>query len=90
MKNVNLQKILQLLMSNVETSDEVADLANYLIKDLQIQPGTGLAGFLKVDSKFDNYAAVRVWIKRRLPKIDTGDFEANYQVIKKEFLAIWP
>lgn len=89
MKNVNYEKIMQLVMTNIEASDAVNDLVNKLIKELQIQTGFGLAGFLKEDSKLDNFAAVRAWVNKRFPKIDTGDFEENYRILKHEFIEIW-
>lgn len=84
--NPVIYELLQRIQHNVDTSHEVNQLANLLIKDFSIQPGFGLAGFLQVDSHFDNFAAVRYWIHQQYAKVDTGDVTENYAVIKDKFL----
>ena len=47
-------------------SNGADNIANYLICELCIQSGSGLARFLNVDSCFDNHMAMRVWVQTRL------------------------
>ena len=47
-------------------SNGADNIANYLICELCIQSGTGLARFLNMDSCFDNHMALRIWVQTRL------------------------
>lgn len=90
MNSITLDALLKRISQNVDTSHEVNQLANWLIKELSIQSGFGLANFLQVDSHFDNFAAVRYWIHQQYTEIDTGDVAENYALLKNKFLDCMP
>lgn len=93
---LNPQKLVRRLQSQAPVFDTVFDsgndLANRLIKNLQIQSGFGLAGFLNVDGHLDNFMAVRVWVNQQLTRLydDTVTAEVLYNEIEHRFYACVP
>lgn len=50
-------------------------LSRNLIEDFCIQPGSNLSFFLEVDSKYDNYESVRIWVQRMLDYVISDPFD---------------
>ena len=82
MNSTLMETIMARINTNIEASKEVNALANQLIKEFNVQAGFGLAGFLQVDSHFDNFAAVRAWVNKHYIKLDTGHEGENLLLLK--------
>lgn len=85
-----LDKLLQRVNTNIEASHEVHAIANELIREFHVQCGFGLAGFLQVDSHYDNFAAVRAWVAKNFMKLDTGNADENFLLFKDKFVDCLP
>ena len=66
MKMIDYDKLHATFRPSGYISNGADNIANYLICELCIQSGTGLARFLSVDSCFDNHMALRIWVQKRL------------------------
>lgn len=66
MKFINYDKLHAALKPSGYVSQDANSIANTLICELYIQPGSGLARFLSVNSCFNNHMALRVWVQKRL------------------------
>ena len=72
MKIINYEKLFGEFKRNGAISVDANEITNTLIRELCIQPGTGIARFLGVKPCFDNHMAVRVWVQKRLN--DNSDY----------------
>ena len=90
MLSVNAKQLTKLLKAQNETTKQSNQIANQLIKDLEVQNGFGLAGFLEVDTNFDNFTAMRVWTYRQVKKFYDGDFPPDYDFLKSKFKDLFP
>ena len=88
MLGVNAKQLGKLLKAQNETSKQSNQIANQLIKDFEVQNGFGLAGFLEVDTNFDNFTAMRVWTHRQIKKFYNGDFPPDYEFLKSKFFKV--
>lgn len=66
MKMIDYDKLHATFKPSGYVSNDADNIANYLICELCIQSGSGLARFLNVDSCFDNHMALRIWVQKRL------------------------
>ena len=66
MKIIDYDKLFAELKPNGYVSEDANTIANMLIYDLCIQPGSNLARFLGVKPCFDNHMAMRIWVQKRL------------------------
>ncbi|PYE39579.1 hypothetical protein [Psychrobacter fozii] len=66
MKIIDYDKLHATFKPSGYVSNDANNIGNYLICELCIQSGSGLARFLNVDSCFDNHMAMRVWVQKRL------------------------
>ena len=66
MKSIDYDKLHAAFKPSGYVSKDANTIANILIHDLCIQPGSNLARFLEVKTCFDNHMAMRVWIQKRL------------------------
>ena len=66
MKIINYEELFGEFKRDGVISKDANQIANTLICELCIQPGTGLAKFLGVKACFDNHMALRVWVQQRL------------------------
>lgn len=66
MKIIDYDKLFAELKPSGHISEDANIIANTLICELCIQTGSSLARFLNVDSCFENYMAIRVWVQKRL------------------------
>ena len=66
MKMIDYDKLHATFKPSGYVSNGADNTANYLICELCIQSGTGLARFLSIDSCFDNHTALRIWVQMRL------------------------
>ncbi|MBF2719418.1 hypothetical protein IP510_05940 [Psychrobacter sp. NG254] len=66
MKMIDYDKLHATFKPSGYVSNGADNIANYLICELCIQSGSGLARFLNVDSCFDNHMALRIWVQKRL------------------------
>ena len=64
-------------------------LARDLIVECEIQSGYGLAFFLEVNKMFDNFVAMRVWVKRMLDNGAVDQFN-QLEELKKLLMKILP
>lgn len=92
---LNPEKLAIVLKSQAPVTSSVMDsndLANRLIKNLHIQSGFGLAGFLNVESHTDNFGAVRSWVNKQLVKLQQveSDIDWLYQELEHRFLDCMP
>ena len=90
MLGVNARQLTKLLKAQNETTKQSNQISNQLIKDLEVQNGFGLAGFLEVDTNFDNFTAMRVWTYRQIKKFYDGDFAPDYDFLKRKLIEIVP
>jgi len=88
MLGVNAKQLSKLLKAQNETSRQSNQIANQLIKDFEVQNGFGLAGFLEVDTNFDNFTAMRVWTHRQIKKFYDSDFPPDYEFLKSKFFKV--
>lgn len=95
---VSPSQLALLLQSHCAADESLLDqgnkLANQLIKNLQIQSGFGLAGFLNVDSHLDNFNAVRIWVNKQLvklqPELSEDDTSWLYEELEHRFYDCMP
>lgn len=66
MKSIDYHKLHAAFKPSGYVSQDANTIANILIYDLCIQPGSNLARFLEVKTCFDNHMAMRVWVQKRL------------------------
>ena len=66
MKIIDYDKLFAEFKPNGYVSEDANTIANMLIYDLCIQPGSNLARFLGVKPCFDNHMAMRIWVQKRL------------------------
>ena len=66
MKIIDYDKLFAEFKPNGYVSEDAHTIANMLIYDLCIQPGSNLARFLGVKPCFDNHMAIRIWVQKRL------------------------
>ena len=66
MKMIDYDKLHATFKPSGYVSNDANNIGNYLICELCIQSGTGLARLLNVDSCFDNHMALRIWVQKRL------------------------
>ena len=66
MKIIDYDKLHATFKPSGYISNDANNIGNYLICELCIQSGSGLARFLNVDSCFDNHMALRIWVQKRL------------------------
>lgn len=66
MKIIDYDKLHATFKPSGYVSNDANNIGNYLIFELCIQSGSGLARFLNVDSCFDNHMALRIWVQKRL------------------------
>ena len=66
MKIIDYDKLFAEFKPNGYVSEDAHTIANMLIYDLCIQPGSNLARFLGVKPCFDNHMAMRIWVQKRL------------------------
>ena len=66
MKIIDYNKLFAELKPNGYVSEDANTIANMLIYDLCIQPGSNLARFLEIKPCFDNHMAMRIWVQKRL------------------------
>lgn len=90
MLGVNAKQLTKLLKAQNETTKQANQIANKLIKDLEVQNGFGLASFLEVDTNFDNFTAVRVWTQRQIKKFCDGKLSPDYDFLKHKFYETLP
>ncbi|MCG8148813.1 hypothetical protein H9W84_11935 [Moraxella sp. PS-22] len=90
MLGVNAKQLTKLLKAQNETTKQSNQIANQLIKELEVQNGFGLAGFLEVDTNFDNFTAMRVWTYRQIKQFYDGDFPPDYDFLKRKLTDIVP
>ncbi|OBX84251.1 hypothetical protein [Faucicola atlantae] len=88
--SANTRRRLQQLIANCQISDEVNHIANELIKEVNVQSGFGLANFLNVDSKLDNFAAVRAWVNKHYRSLNTDNDDENLNIFKHKFYECLP
>ena len=63
MKFIDYDKLHAAFKPSSYVSKDANTIANILIYDLCIQPGSNLARFLEVKTCFDNHMAMRVWVQ---------------------------
>ena len=80
MLGVNAKQLTKLLKAQNETTKQSNQIAN----------GFGLAGFLEVDTNFDNFTAMRVWTYRQIKQFYDGDFPPDYDFLKRKLTDIVP
>jgi hypothetical protein len=78
----------QQIYCNIWIPLKTYDLAEWLIRSFNIQPGYGLARYLGVSRRYNNYRAVQVWVleqQRTWPaeKRTTG-------ILRREFSLLLP
>ena len=66
MKTIDYNKLFAEFKPKGYVSEDANTIANMLIYDLCIQPGSNLARFLGVKPCFDNHMAMRIWVQKRL------------------------
>ena len=66
MKIINYEQLFGEFKPDGAISEDANLIANALIRDLHIQPGSNLSRFLGVKRCFDNDMAMRVWVQKRL------------------------
>lgn len=74
---------------NVNSTDNLK-ITNQLIKDLEIQNGFGLASFLELDSNFNNYTALRVWVNKRCEYLYNYELSDKLLKLKNELREALP
>ncbi|WP_201583386.1 hypothetical protein [Psychrobacter jeotgali] len=66
MKIINYEELFAEFKPDGAISEDANEIANMLIRELCIQPGSHLARFLGVKTCFDNHMALRVWVQKHL------------------------
>lgn len=90
MKMINYNDLLAKFKPSGYVSEDANGIANTLICELYIQPGSGLARFLSVDSCFDNHMALRVWVQKRLDASIGYVVDDMYQQLQGELYGLLP
>ncbi|WP_286740448.1 hypothetical protein [Psychrobacter sp. UBA3068] len=90
MKTIDYDELLTAFKPSGYVSEDANGIANTLICELHIQAGAGLARFLSVDSCFDNYMALRVWVQKRLDASIGYVADDMYQQLQRELYGLLP
>ncbi|MGP4864226.1 hypothetical protein ACTXGK_08535 [Psychrobacter sp. T6-5] len=90
MKMIDYDKLHATFKPSSYVSNDANHIANYLICELCIQSGTGLARFLNVDSSFDNHMAMRVWVQKRLDANPDYVVDDMYSQLQSELYELLP
>ena len=90
MKIIDYDKLFAEFKPNGYVSEDANTIANRLIYDLCIQPGSNLARFLGVKPCFDNHMALRVWVQKRLDASIGYVVDDMYQQLQGELYELLP
>ena len=90
MKIIDYDKLFAEFKPNGYVSEDANTIANMLIYDLCIQPGSNLARFLGVKPCFDNHMAMRIWIQKRLDVSLGYVFEDMCSQLQSELYELLP
>ena len=90
MKIIDYDKLFAEFKPNGYVSEDANTIANMLIYDLCIQPGSNLARFLGVKPCFDNHMALRVWVQKRLDASIGYVVDDMYQQLQGELYELLP
>ena len=70
MKKMMLQQLLLKQKRDASIREQANLIANKLILEFEVNEGTKLAYFLTVPQGLDNFMALRVWVERKLVRLD--------------------
>ena len=90
MKIIDYDKLFAEFKPNGYVSEDANTIANMLIYDLCIQPGSNLARFLGVKPCFDNHMAMRIWVQKRLDVSLGYVFEVMCNQLQSELYELLP
>lgn len=90
MRVINYDELFNEFKPSGYVGAEANTIANTLICNLHIQAGNGLARFLSVDTCFDNYRALRVWVQRRLDAYESYGIDEMGCQLETELYALLP
>lgn len=90
MKMIDYDKLHATFRPSGYVSNGTDNIANYLICELCIQSGTGLARFLSIDSCFDNHMALRIWVQTRLEANPDYVVDDMYSQLQSELYGLLP
>ncbi|MEK6198933.1 MAG: hypothetical protein N2B60_01760 [Psychrobacter sp.] len=90
MRMVDYDKLHATFKPSGYVSNGADNIANYLICELCIQSGSGLARFLNVDSCFDNHMALRIWVQKRLDAHPNYLFDEICMQLESELYRLLP
>lgn len=90
MKFIDYDKLHAAFKPSGYVSQDANTIANILIYDLCIQPGSNLARFLEVKTCFDNHMAMRVWVQKRLDMSLGYVVDDMYQQLQGELYELFP
>ena len=90
MKSIDYDKLHAAFKPSGYVSQDANTIANILIYDLCIQPGSNLARFLEVKTCFDNHMAMRVWVQKRLDVSIGYVVDDMYQQLQGELYELLP
>ncbi|WP_201584312.1 hypothetical protein [Psychrobacter immobilis] len=90
MKIIDYDKLHATFKPSGYVSNDANSIGNYLICELCIQSGSGLARFLNVDSCFDNHMALRIWVQKRLNANLGYAVDDMYSQLQSELYGLLP
>ena len=90
MKTIDYNKLFAEFRPKGYVSEDANTIANMLIYDLCIQPGSNLARFLGVKPCFDNHMAMRIWVQKRLDASLGYVVEDMYVQLQSEIYELLP
>ncbi len=90
MKTIDYNKLFAEFKPKGYVSEDANTIANMLIYDLCIQPGSNLARFLGVKPCFDNHMAMRIWVQKRLDASLGYVVEDMYVQLQSEIYELLP
>lgn len=90
MQMINYEQLLKKHKRCGHLSSDANTIANILVRELQIQGGSGLARFLDVDACFDNYMAIRVWVQKQLDTQDSYIVHETCNQLERELYGLLP
>ena len=90
MKMIDYDKLHATFRPSGYISNGADNIANYLICELCIQSGTGLARFLSIDSCFDNHMVLRIWVQTRLEANPDYVVDDMYSQLQSELYGLLP
>ncbi len=101
MKKPDLQRLIQLQYNNDSIKEYANELANKIMIDFDVNEGSQMARFLKVNQGLDNYAAIRAWTEKWLKQCypvsdddallnDLKNDDALYSKLKTKFSSHFP